>query len=56
MDWPFRVLFALLIMELGLLSLALGVWILMEIVHWARKRPSQNDDEREYDAIASWAR
>jgi len=49
MGWPFKVLFALMIFELAVLSLAMGIWILTEFVHWARKRPSQNDDERKYE-------
>jgi hypothetical protein len=48
MGWSFKILFALMIFELAVLSLAMGIWILTEFVRWARKRPSQKNDEREY--------
>jgi hypothetical protein len=37
MSWPFRVLFALMIIELAVLSFAIAGWLLFELVHWYRK-------------------
>lgn len=42
MGWPFRVLFALMIIELAVLSLAIVGWLLVELVHWYRK--TRNDE------------
>jgi hypothetical protein len=49
MGWSFKVLFALMVFELAVLSLAMGIWILTEFVRWAGKRSNQNDDERKYE-------